>query len=843
MKRLLSLSLSLVVLLSSDLQAQHVDVWNGQMLRFLTFKIVNDSSVALTYGRPGYVGTVDVPETIQYEGKTYVVRFINHYVLDGARVVNFPRTIETIGEFGVGSRIEMMRFQAPPLRVIGDYWDILPAFFNPIVPKKIGEYEIEKEIEEGILLAKDDSGKVGLLDYNGNVLVPFIYDGYGSTAGNNYGGYNRRERLGLNGWYNVFSFRKGLKWGVVDLKNTVLLPFKFEQSYDVSWEKAQKYSLRKYKRIRREVDSLYECQINVAYLMYCAEESVRREEKRQRELARQDSIRRVAEEKRRVAEEKRRRELAHQDSIAPVLAKGSNGLWGIVEKKTRKKITPYQYENVKPVQETGWGLSDTLFCIVQKKGKKGVFSIKQRKECIQPVFDDIFALSMSAGVCPYLVLSKGGKCGIGTWYERINGYFIPLDSMFFVCPVSLDSITDLKDFAVLHKGGKSGLLYKKSGKIQTCVYDAVVWEGYENTALLWVLKSGKWGVVDTEGFRLACDYDAVLPMRISTKENGLLLLLSDEKWGLYGKNGSLLSCDYDYIGLADAATISSPLFYISKNDKWGLYGKNGIVLPCKYDYISDFENGKAEVLYKGFGGTVSHDGKFVEGIVERLFNKAYNMDDSRVQDKLNLYFTAERLDKELNEGYLGSIYCNVGVIMQNVGDRESALSYYNLSSSYGCEQGKKNYKSLRSEIRWENASRIMDAITNAMGEVSQSMSQYNYGTGVYNYGDYGSSSSGSYNTGSSGSNGGNYQAQYAMWERRAKSNYESLTATGLRGKYEDGSDSGNGISRTKGSNYVLQQKYLREAQSEMRKIRQEAARAGVHISQSKWETAQVSLSL
>ncbi|MBP3671826.1 MAG: hypothetical protein J6J06_07680 [Bacteroidaceae bacterium] len=41
-------------------------------------------------------------------------------------------------------------------------------------------------------------------------------------------------------------------------------------------------------------------------------------------------------------------------------------------------------------------------------------------------------------------------------------------------------------------------------------------------------------------------------------------------------------------------------------------------------------------------------------------------------------------------------------------------------------------------------------------------------------------------------------------------------------------------------NYVMQKKALRDAQREMRNIRQRASRAGVHIAQSKWETATVS---
>ena len=37
----------------------------------------------------------------------------------------------------------------------------------------------------------------------------------------------------------------------------------------------------------------------------------------------------------------------------------------------------------------------------------------------------------------------------------------------------------------------------------------------------------------------------------------------------------------------------------------------------------------------------------------------------------------------------------------------------------------------------------------------------------------------------------------------------------------------------------MQKQYLREAQREMQKIRMEAARNGVNIAQSRWETASV----
>lgn len=86
----------------------------------------------------------------------------------------------------------------------------------------------------------------------------------------------------------------------------------------------------------------------------------------------------------------------------------------------------------------------------------------------------------------------------------------------------------------------------------------------------------------------------------------------------------------------------------------------------------------------------------------------------------------------------------------------------------------------------------------------------------------------------------NYKTQYAKWESLAKRHYNSLTNTGHRVK-KNGKNiaGGNGQSLNSG-NYVMQKKALREAQSQMRSIRQRAAKNGVSISQSEYENVTVS---
>ncbi|MDE7442480.1 MAG: hypothetical protein K2M69_09995 [Muribaculaceae bacterium] len=94
---------------------------------------------------------------------------------------------------------------------------------------------------------------------------------------------------------------------------------------------------------------------------------------------------------------------------------------------------------------------------------------------------------------------------------------------------------------------------------------------------------------------------------------------------------------------------------------------------------------------------------------------------------------------------------------------------------------------------------------------------------------------------SSGDNG-NYEMMYRKWEQRAESCYNSLTLLGSKVTYESGEKSGNagGPKKVSGGNYQAMKKSYRDAQKEMRKIREKARKAGVIIQKSKWETNPVS---
>lgn len=86
---------------------------------------------------------------------------------------------------------------------------------------------------------------------------------------------------------------------------------------------------------------------------------------------------------------------------------------------------------------------------------------------------------------------------------------------------------------------------------------------------------------------------------------------------------------------------------------------------------------------------------------------------------------------------------------------------------------------------------------------------------------------------------GDLPSQYNKWANLAKRHYDSLTNLGLKAK-KDGKDvggtAGQGMSS---SNYTLMKKSLREAQNEMKRIRQKAKNRGVNIPKSEYEDIQV----
>ena len=91
--------------------------------------------------------------------------------------------------------------------------------------------------------------------------------------------------------------------------------------------------------------------------------------------------------------------------------------------------------------------------------------------------------------------------------------------------------------------------------------------------------------------------------------------------------------------------------------------------------------------------------------------------------------------------------------------------------------------------------------------------------------------------------GGSYDPRdtYRRWEKQAESIYDSLTIGGGTVKTESGKSHGvAGEIWTHGGTYSSMQMLFRDAQKEMRRVREEAAAMGINITPSEWETRTIS---
>lgn len=107
-----------------------------------------------------------------------------------------------------------------------------------------------------------------------------------------------------------------------------------------------------------------------------------------------------------------------------------------------------------------------------------------------------------------------------------------------------------------------------------------------------------------------------------------------------------------------------------------------------------------------------------------------------------------------------------------------------------------------------------------------------YGGNSYSGNSYDGNSYGGRN---SNSDGGLLESQYRQWENRARSNYNSLTNLGSQYRRNGKNVRGTTGQGMRPSNYTQMMRSLRDAQQEMRNIRQKATRQGINIPKSEYE--------
>lgn len=286
----------------------------------------------------------------------------------------------------------------------------------------------------------------------------------------------------------------------------------------------------------------------------------------------------------------------------------------------------------------------------------------------------------------------------------------------------------------------------------------------------------------------------------------------------------------------------------SKNLRLGDYFSEGVV-GASYEPDNYKEAFKGYIYnplgHKGYSYKASDNMAVGNSVVLRWRDIADQAFEKRQYGKAKDYYYKIMMNKpDDTKALLGYGNC-----MNNLGYYDEAIECYQLAldidPSFDLAQtnlnNSINNKKRREEreemerVEQENQSAQSSTFWDALGSFASMLGNFSGATNTYQ--SYSSFSS-DYDSGSKGGSS-NYQSQYNMWTKRAESNYNSLTNLGYSTKSKSGKRSGGTLQSMSGGNYVLMKKNLRDAQREMRRIRYEAARQGVTIQQSSWETATV----
>lgn len=337
--------------------------------------------------------------------------------------------------------------------------------------------------------------------------------------------------------------------------------------------------------------------------------------------------------------------------------------------------------------------------------------------------------------------------------------------------------------------------------------------------------------------------------------DGMFLVYGEKHYYINAETGEILDKNFEGInpfseGLAKVRFKGRDYYdIIDKRGNVVLYGSES----CKFegDFFSEgvISAWDGEIRVKGYVYNPLGHRDYVynqkgasDNAIERWRKNGHDEFDKKNYAKAKDYFYRIMTNKPDDSNAVS----NYGTCLYNMGYYEEAIEAYTLAididpnDTYSKECLADAQEQLRSRTYEEDSENSAKSGTfwDALGSFCSILGQA-AGVASGSYESYNSFSS-SYNGGTGASSGGgNYQSQYDMWANRAEKNYNSLTNLGYSSKSKSGKRSGSTMQSMSSGTYVQMKKALRDAQREMRNIRQKARKAGVNIVQSRWETATV----
>lgn len=343
----------------------------------------------------------------------------------------------------------------------------------------------------------------------------------------------------------------------------------------------------------------------------------------------------------------------------------------------------------------------------------------------------------------------------------------------------------------------------------------------------------------------------------SCSEDMIRVLTTDlTSFFINAKTGERLSGNYEFSNI-----FSEGLAVVQKKgtkDKV-IIDRQGRTLLSENDGVSIsgdyFSEGVIAVYYNGHYGYIYNPTGYNNDYVYNSQEAIERITEIRFQEGMEAmrrghYAEAKEIFYRImmNDPNNGNAINNYGTCLYNLGYKEEALEAFTIAYDIDSNNivAKEKIVSIEKDISQQKVQEnnqsgtFWDALAsfgNLLGQIAGSYEGYNIENSFTS--NYNSVNSDNYNSFPQRSPS-SYQMEYSKWEDLAQKHFNSITNLGVSGHDKKGNIGGDTLNSMSGSAYVQMKKSFREAQRQMRSIRNKAQRNGINIPQSKWETASIS---
>lgn len=439
--------------------------------------------------------------------------------------------------------------------------------------------------------------KQGVVDKNGNVILPHIFTKKYGGPSNNYelllsvgnvsGLYNVNENrwtiplmydeLTLLSNNQLYVAKKEGKWGVIDKNNVVIVPFEWSQV-------SQIYNLENYVSVTKDqlqgVFSIVEKKLTVP----CVYSSVRKLDRQNSFLVRQSSGSNIVDISNVPSFKQWYEDIRTSSNNADYYIVKQNNRYGVID-DNEKIVIPIEY-----MEFGDYPYSDGSYLARNKEGKYGFILIDGRVT-LPFKYDNVRRGSSN------IVSIQGEKCGL----VQVNSG-APIE----IVTCEFDNIIEGSKTFIVEKDGKFGLLNQYGKQIIATEYESLqsFKEGYYDNATIYIGKKDKNQFLINELGKVISEpgiteisplYRKSQASYYSQKFTYMKVKGKNGKYGVMDKVGKVvIAPQFD-----DVVSEDDNLMVVKSKGKCGMYSLLGQkqIIPFEYDLIS-----RASDSYLGFTG-------------------------------------------------------------------------------------------------------------------------------------------------------------------------------------------------------------------------------------------------